>query len=406
MTTTKLKPAKNKFQTLLNDADDYAEEENEDRFEIKQPVLDPNSVLGQFVNFSKGAQKGVDIAKAIDRILKVNQTSRTYDNKFETYDSISPKEYSAILEGRIHCFDNKITEETLEMAYNTWKNLPCSNNPNELKEVLEFTIRQLGLKKPMGHGGLLLLGYILRKDMSLMKTDLLKTALVQNKVALHVLGWLIAYTTYLAEKPLPGRNLLLFFHHIFMNPDASFGPIAVSVAHCVKISFERLQDYRMRAKDYTLLIRLGKDQSSNRAKHISQLFADIIPKLQLEDPVNYAEWIIKTFSDMPKFRNETIINNCKNETLYKEVKWNILFAKGWLKFNEENQNGVKILQELTNQIPESIISLFPKEELNLESDIGQLQLKKDDLYRRSIRFIVVSSLAAAAAFGHYYLELF
>ena len=135
MSSTKLKVGNNMFANLANSDDDSFDGEEEKDYEIKGPVLDPDSVLGQFVTASKNAKSALDIAKALDRVMKVGKTSRTYDNKFETYDSLSPTEYLSILEGRINCFNDRITDEVMDKAYDLWKSLVTSKTKNQQKIV-------------------------------------------------------------------------------------------------------------------------------------------------------------------------------------------------------------------------------------------------------------------------------
>ena len=406
MSKTKLKVGVNKFNVLMSSDEDEAFEEEEEEVKVRGPVIDPKSKMGVFHKYARGSETAQGLADALEKLLSDKKNTRTYDYKFDSYDGISIPQYKDILEIRVNCFSDRVDSQTLDHAYDLWKSLKDEKN-KDLAPVLQTTIKKLSAKKPTGHGGLLFIGGILCRQPELMTTKLLDVAYTDDPIAMHVMGWLIAYTGFYSKQPLPAKNLLTYFYRILFDPDAKYGALAVCVAHCIKMSFDKDQKFLLSEKNYCLVQKLTRYEINNRGKHIASLLKEYADKVKISDPYHYAAAMMNCYNDMENFLMDELVKNTENATVLANGKvWCDEFIEGWKKYNVDNEYGKKMLTRVTDRLSFDVIQKFPQNDLSGESDKVLLSKKQKELAWRSVRSIIFGSIAAAVAYAHYSLELF
>lgn len=387
----KVKTGTNQFNALKSDSDDAQVEEEEEVHEI--PV-DPKSNLGKFQQISKNAKTLPELAKAFDTFIRsFGKSSRTYNNKFDTYDGLTVKEYDDILTARIQCYNDRVPQEVLDDAYSKYSSFKSP----DLRSLLVDTIKGLKSKNQNGQGALLLIADVLSREPDLFTKDLLTFEGKELIDAAPALGFIYAYVIQNSAKPPTGKFILRMFCPVFLNPEASLGGLAVCGAHCAMRALRHYHDPRVTAFHFAVIDRLVRDKSTNRATHISQVFDKFSKAMRITRMDKYVSAIITVFDDMPQYRNELLVANAKDSKL---------FVDGWVEYNKEHEDGVKAFKEVTDQLIYETLYKFPRETIVGDSDNIRLMNKEIQLNKRSVREIILGLVAGAVFVSHYYLELF
>jgi hypothetical protein len=128
--------------------------------------------------------------------------------------------------------------------------------------------------------------------------------------------------------------------------------------------------------------------------HIRAVFEPIVNRCTVVDMKEFARQMMEAFPQPAEIAKQKFV-----ESAAKGRGENASFVDGWLETHKQNHEvSMGYLSELVDQLPESVITKFPMEDVKRCGYLGRLAARKLRLTNSSFRFIFVFAVLSLCVY--------